>query len=345
MSQSTITVMDAASAAFSIPLVSLVIASLIVVTGVAISRRDAPGRTGPRASDSASLTTHAKYGREHRALAFAAIGVIGAVLIANILDGYVFNLVDVVAWWRYTTPLVAGTLSLIIVIGLIVGRGTTAPVVPVLPAARRTWLSFGPRWGLAAMGATALVLLVTTLAAGTASSADDRGRYIWLEIPVPNEPGIDAIRPWFFGWAYGVPVLVAAAVLIAASWSLLHVNAARPYIRPETVGAERHSRTRVAAGGVRIATAGMLLTLAGAWRLIADSGSISLVVDGENGGRPYEAAWRHAEFAVAAGWCAPILEIAAFVLLLLVVQNLGPARQVDRSSRRVGAPADAGSAR
>ena len=73
----------------------------------------------------------------------------------------------------------------------------------------------------------------------------------------------------FYGWAYGVPVLVCPTVLTTVTWAALHPNAARPYIRPETVTAERDARREVAVGTVRIATAGMLLALAGASRLMA----------------------------------------------------------------------------
>jgi hypothetical protein len=165
-----------------------------------------------------------------------------------------------------------------------------------------------------------LLLVATTIAAGATSAADGRGQYIWLEIPIPNEAEIDPIRLWYYGWAFGVPVLIALAALIVTTALALRVNAARPFIRPETVAAERGLRSEVASGAVAVATAGMLLALAGAWRLIARAGSgTQLWIEGQNGGDPYEAAWRYAELATAAGWLAPILEVTAFALLLLVI--------------------------
>ena len=165
------------------------------------------------------------------------------------MRGYLLNLFDlsmsdVVSWWRYATPVFSAFLGISVVLGLIVTRGTTPPEAPVLPAARRTWLSFSPRRGIIGASIALLVLVATTIAAGLASSPDGQGRYIWLAIPVPNEVAIDPIRPWFYGWAYGVPVLICVAVLTAVTWAVLHTNAARPYIRPETVTAERDAASR-----------------------------------------------------------------------------------------------------
>ncbi|WDH77403.1 hypothetical protein PTQ19_07535 [Microbacterium esteraromaticum] len=268
---------------------------------------------------------------EHRALSIGAIAVIVVFAIENVVRGYVLNLADIVEWWQYATPVFAAFLCLAVVLGLIVFRGTTPPERPVVPATRRTWMSFGPRAGLVGAGVALLALLATTIAAGLASSADERGRFIYLEIPVPNEQ-IDAIRPWFYGWAYGVPVIICLAALIAVAWATLQSNATRPFLRPETVGAEQTARVEVASGAVWIATAGMLLALAGAWRFIARAGSLSqLTVQGEGRSDSYEAVWRYAEFAVAAGWLAPVLEITAFALLIFVASRLRRTRALSRS--------------
>jgi len=123
---------------------------------------------------------------------------------------------------------------------------------------------------------------------------------------------------------------------------VLHTNATRPFMRPETVTAEREARREVAIGTVRIATAGMLLAPAGAWRFIASAGSTSsLVINGQNEGNSYEVAWRYAELATAAGWLAPVLEIAAFVLLLLVASSLRrrPAAKSEHAELKTGVEA------
>ena len=106
------------------------------------------------------------------------------------------------------------------------------------------------------------------------------------------------------------------------AFAALDRNAARPYLRPETVSAERASRRETARGTTLIVIAAVLLTLAGAWRLIASAGSGAyLTITGQNGDTPYDASWRFAEFAVAAGWFAPLLEVTAFTFLLVVAST------------------------
>ncbi len=302
-------------AAFSTPLVSLAIALMVAVVIIAFSS----SRSGHASmSESAVRPVRARYLPERRTLGIAAIAVVVVFVAENVVRGYLLNLIDVVAWWRFATPVACSFLTIAVLLVLIEVRGS-APEAPVVTGARRGWMSFGPRGGLIA-GCVALLLLVgTTIAAGFASAADGRGRHIWLEIPIPNEADIDPLRLTFYGWAFGVPVLIALAALVPACWAALHANASRPYIRPETVTGERALRREVASASVRIATAGMLLTLAGGWRLIASAGSGSqLWIDGQNAGLPYEAVWRYAELAAVAGWLAPALEIIAFVQLLLV---------------------------
>ena len=55
----------------------------------------------------------------------------------------------------------------------------------------------------------------------------------------PNEAAIDPIRLPFFGWTYGVPVLIGLAALAATSWAGLDRSSARPFTSPQTVTAER----------------------------------------------------------------------------------------------------------
>ena len=321
--------LELVAAAFSLPLFSLVIA-LLVAAGILVvaSRPRREDRGAEQLPEPVTRSVRTKYLPEHRALGIAAIAVIVLFAVESVVRGYLLNLIDLnlidhVSWLRYATPVFSALLGISVILGLIVTRGTTPPESPVLPAARRTWLSFSPRRGLVSASITLLALVATIITAGLASSPDGQGRHVWLVIPVPNEAAIDPIRVGFYGWAYGLPVLICLAVLTIVTWATLHTNAARPYIRPETVTAERDARREVAIGTVRIATAGMLLALAGASRLIASAGTVSrLTINGQNGGDPYEVAWRHAELAAAAGWLAPALEITAFVLLLLVASRL-----------------------
>ncbi|TFB93921.1 hypothetical protein [Cryobacterium luteum] len=253
----------------------------------------------------------------------AALTVIVVYAIENVVRGYLLNLADIVEWWQYAMPLFTASVGLIFMLGFLSLERGALSGQPVVSLARRTWTSFTSFPRLVGVGAASLALIATTVAAGLASSPDDLGRYILLAIPVPNVP-IDALRPWFYGWAYGVPVLVCLAALMVVTWAALRRNSLRPFLGPQTLVVEKRARVEVATGVVRIATASMLLALGGAFRFIDRAGSIAGLQVGGDGGRTdsYDLAWRYAEFAVAAGYLAPLLEIAAFVLLLLVVTGV-----------------------
>lgn len=325
MSHSILTLigpMDLAAAAFTLPLFSLVLA-VFIVAGILLVPRLRHRLGGPAAPDGTRLPAVTdRYRPEHRALGIGAIAVIVVYAVENVVRGYLLNLVDIVEWWQYATPVFTAVLCLAVGLALIVVRGTPEPERPVVPTARRSWLSFGPRAGLIGGACAVVALLATTIAAGLASSADDRGRFIYLEIPVPNTE-LEPLRPWFYGWDFGVPVLICLAALVLVTWATLRRNALRPYRRPETVTAERTARSQVASGAVAIATAATLLALGGAFRLIGRFGSMSqLTVGNDDGGATYEMTWRYAEFAAMAGALAPALEITAFALLLFVAIRL-----------------------
>lgn len=319
---------DVLDIAFSVPLFSLVAAALLTPLVIVVARlRDARRRPAPATTTDTGPAT-ARYRRERVMVGASAIFVIVAFAFAYVVPGYAWSLVDVVEWWKYATPVFAGCVSIAVVLAVILARGFTRPEQPVLSAAPRSWTSFGPRIGLIAAGLVTVALLWTTVAAGLASSADSNGRFIYLELTVPNAP-VDPVRPWFYGWSFGVPVLICVTALIAVTVGALHANAIRPFRRPDTVAAEQAARGAIASGIVRIATAGMLLSLAGAWRFIARAGMISSVGVGDGTvEHSYEMTWRYAEFALAAGWLAPVLEIIAFVLLLLVASRIRPAGSV-----------------
>jgi len=320
-------------AAFSVPLFSLFLAAVIVV-GACVIRRARGRRHSTRPAAPAAPSIAGRYGLERRALGVGAIGLIIVFAVENVLRGYVLDLVDVVPWWQYATPVFTAALCIAIVLCLIAFSGTVAPESPVAPTTRRTWTSFGPRVGILGASVALIALLGTTIAAGLASSPDDRGRYIYLQISVPNS-SIEPLRPWFYGWAYGLPVLVCLAALVAVTWATLRGNSLRPFLRPDTVGAEQSMRSEVASGTVSIAAAGTLLALGGAFRFIGHVGTISqLTVVRDGHSHSYQTVWRYADLAVATTWLAPALEIAAFVLLLVVASRLFRPRVVEQSDGR-----------
>lgn len=308
-------------AALSLPSVSLVLA-VVIAGGILLAPRGRSPQSRVRLDPSAARGVIARYTPEHRTLGIVAIGVIVAFITENLLSGYVLNLYGVVSWWRYATPVFAASLGLAVLLVVVATRGSAPAERPVIPAVRRTWLSFSTRVASAGAVLVVLALAVTTIAAGLASSNIGDGPYVYLEIAIPNET-IDPVRPWFYGWAYGVPVLVCLVALAAVAVGALHSNAVRAFLRPETVVAEQRERRDVANGITRVATGAALLALAGAWRFIADAGSTGqLSIQGDTGSDSYEAVWRYADLAIVGGWLAPALEIVAFVLLILVAAQL-----------------------
>ena len=315
------TVGDALAVFFSIPVTSLVIALFLALVCEVWASRAAYGRdTVVPISAQSIRSLRAKYRSAHALLAAVGIVIIVWFVGEVVVRGYLVVVPEELSWVRFVAPITGATLGLGIVLLQIVVSGSEAPEEPGTLVPRRTWASFSDPRDLIGAVCVALVLLTTTIAAGMAASADRWGVSNSVELPVPNLAMVDPIRLPFFGWAYGIPVLVSAGILLLVVAALLQKNASRSFIRPETVMAERIARRQVARGGVRIATAALLLALAASWRVIAGAGSVSsLEISGENDGRPYEVIWRFAEFATAAGWGAPIAEVVALTLLLLVV--------------------------
>ncbi|NQX26932.1 hypothetical protein HQQ81_06160 [Microbacteriaceae bacterium VKM Ac-2854] len=289
-----------------VPAVNLALAAVITVGILWRRRRGGQGVGADR--------------REERVLALAAFGVLLVYVVEYVLRGFVLDLVNIVEWWQYATPVVAAVVALAAV--LITLLHGPVPERPMSPSSRRTWLTFSSRAGLGAACGSFLGLVAVTVAAGSASSADTDGRFILLDLVAPNA-AMDAVQPWFYGWSFGVPVLIALAALAVVTAMALRANAARPFLRPETVLAEQASRRIVAAAVVRIATAGILLSLAGALRFVERAGTIGTVTFADTG-RSYETPWQWAEFAVIGGWLSPVLDVVAFVSLLLFAARLVP---------------------
>lgn len=312
---------DLVGAVFSSPAVSLAL-GIVLATLLALTPWWRDGRTAvTRLSRDEARTVVARYAPERRLLAVGALAVLGAGAIVEVLARHVLRLDDQVSWWRYATPVLATAVALAAVALAIAARRTRHATLPVVTGTRRTWLSFSPRGGLAGAGLALLALVLTTIASGSASSNVDGGPFVFLAIPAPNTD-VDPVRLWFFGWAYGLPVLLSCVLLVASVAWALSANATRPFLRRETVPAEHHERRRIAAGIAQVATGGVLLTLAAAWRFIGSAGRIGpLTIEGEG---TFEVVWRHADIARAAGAVAPAVEVAAVVLLVLSALAMRP---------------------
>ncbi|WP_424447607.1 hypothetical protein [Microbacterium arborescens] len=265
-----------------------------------------------------------RYAGEHVSLSIAGVAVALGFLFEFLFRGYVWD-GSGTSWWRVAAPLAVAFAGVAVALAFILTRGSGAAEHPVSPPVRRSWLSFSSPVSLTALAVTSLALLATTVAAGIASSPNGEGDWLWLVIPIPNAADVDPLRVSFYGWVYGVPALVGLGLLLLVVWRALDRNAVRSFLRPETVAIERAARRRTASGIVWLATGACLLALAAAWRLVGNAGSVTtLTIDDASGGTSYDVAWRYAELAAIAGGAAPIVEIVALCMLLVVGGSLVP---------------------
>ncbi|MCB8045630.1 hypothetical protein JM654_20160 [Microbacterium oxydans] len=313
-----------ALALLSMPWVSLILAALIAI-GISVSPLWR-ARTANRArlATTTSDRVSARYSPEHRALGVVALTMIAVVITESLVSGYAVNLNGVVSWWRYALPVFIAGVGVAVLIALIATRGTSSPERPVV-SARRTWLTFTSPIASACAAASILALTATTVLAGLASSNIDGGPYVFLEIDVPNET-IDPIRPWFYGWAYGVP----RPRLHRRTRRRGRRRAARQRGSPVPAGPRPSSPNSMNAATSRRASPGSRHQVrfshwrgrgASSRKRVPERRSRS---KGDGVNASYEAVWRYGEVAVVGGWLAPAVEIVAFVLLLLVSAQLCP---------------------
>lgn len=295
----------------------------LVIVGAILVVASPPRRSAARRALESPSSVLARHAPEQRALGVAALVIILVFLTEFALRGYVFTSSEVISWWRFATPIACAVVGLAVVFGVITTRGSSRAPSAVAFTVRRNWKTFSSRGDLTSLVAVSLGLVTTTVLGGVASTPDDRGQSAWLEIPIPNEPDVEPIRVIFYGWAYGVPVLLSLVALIPLIWAALDRNAARAFLNPETVASERSARRTTAAMTTRIGAASVLLALGEAWDFIAVAGSGSQLteVQADGGSATYEVAWRFSELAVAAGWIAPLLEVTALALLLFAAYS------------------------
>lgn len=333
-----LTPLEIIDAAFSSPvgrlIAALLVAALILATTSRRSRRQ--DGSSARRQDAG---VERQYAAERRGLAVVALMVLVVFLAEFIVRGYLVTGISL-PWWRFATPLIVAMIGSATVAALITTRGMPRVTEAMTPTPRRGWRSFSSRRALTGAGVAILLLIVTTVGAGSASSTDDDGRYTMLTIPVPNAPDIDPLRFPFYGWAYGIPVLFGLAALILTTGVLLHLNAARRYQRTGAIAAETVARRHTARDAVTLLTASILVTVAEAWRQIAGVGTVSsLTIVGVNGDLSYETPWRLAALASALRWCAPVLEVLAMaVLLVLAVSALRGQRVPEAASTAQASP-------
>lgn len=241
------------------------------------------------------------------------VGLVGSIVVVvarTFVEVFFFFGVEPwsVVWWQFAvSPAVAALV--IVVTGVLLASRSPKPLVPITPIVRRHWLSFTVGYDKVLLTVLLAVTAAVGIAAGLASSPDAEGRYALILQPGGGYGS-------FFGWAYSVPLLLALIALIAALAWALHVNAARPYLRPGTVADENETRRSMASVLSKLATAAILIALGGALRFIGGSGMSGSAVDLPDYGQIMLTTGYQA-FAPAISGLGGLLEIWAVVLLLL----------------------------
>lgn len=281
---------------FSDQIAPLAIASLLVVVLV-IARRLSP---------SLKRHTYSRISNKFRVLSIAVIvaWAFGYAAVA------VFFSAPRVLWWENALPVTVAALGMFAL--LLVGK--SAADVPTVQGSvvRRTWRSFCPTWLPVSTAVLAFLLIALTLAAGAASSPDDEGKYVLLEFKMGGG------STNFYGWTYGVPVLVAMILMLSMTILNLRAVALPRFQSPATVVTETAQRRDASFVLSALALGTMLLTLGGALRRTAGGGlgwsGVELAGTGE-------VFWSGAGFTAIAPtmlWVSQGLCLIGFVLLLLI---------------------------
>ena len=182
------------------------------------------------------------------------------VIVALFVAGYFMN--SLVGLPVALAPALGGAA------GLLLYSATPPRLIAVEPdAAReasltpRTPLSFVPPMGASLLAATAIVQIVFLIFAGVTSSRDESGRYRVIAFQTADSASDSSP---YAGWFYGVPLLVATGILVAATLLALWRMSSTPAL-PQRELAEvdagwRRATNRIV---VTISIAALLLQLGG----------------------------------------------------------------------------------
>ncbi|RLQ81112.1 hypothetical protein D9V28_15340 [Mycetocola zhadangensis] len=176
------------------------------------------------------------------------------------------------ATWIYAIPLVAGSLA-VVALAILSVQAPKALGVREVDVAPRTLWSFGSRWWFAGWYTLTALLLATAVVCGLTSSTDELGRHTMLVLDV----GSHQAGTSFFGWAFGVPVLVASVLLLvighlAISQTVRPAVSADPKQRALDIAsrcAEIRTIVAVAAGATAFVLGAVLLFVAGSAGMVA----------------------------------------------------------------------------
>jgi len=253
-------------------------------------------------------------------------GTAAAVIIACLVDligRALWVRFPVVAWWSFALPLVVAAL----------GVGATALVStpsvrstgePTLVGVRRSWLSFASTSAVWISGVLATAVLMTTLCSGSVSSLDEFGRNVFIDF---GDTGVTT----FYGWSYGLPVLVGLALITVMTVIALARIAAPPFVSAVSFATERRARRVVSNAVLSLAAAALALAWGGALQLIGQAGSSSAGVGIPGVG---EFSWSpgYSSFAGIFLWGGWAMEVISLVILFALIVGVVPFDLAARSS-------------
>lgn len=281
-----------------LPLLALLAAVVVVV--VAVTRRPLPAP-----SEAADAARRHALGVNIAAWAALAVlpGVIGLVAVP------LFRLTGASLYAGVVTGLYPATAGLLFLGVHAIGERTWPRPTG---AVRRAHLSprdaqRGPRWLRRLTWAWAGLLLVTLVAAGATSS---NGRAVSVAYATN---GVQTASP-YPGWFYGVPLLVAAALVLVATEGVLRLISRRPAVvdaDPAYDAASRRLSAHRALRGTQLVlalTEAGVLGIAGAALSSVDRGALGGVIGGLGlliGLAGFVAAVLPAQPAVQAAWPTP----------------------------------------
>ncbi|ROP74521.1 hypothetical protein [Curtobacterium sp. PhB115] len=183
-------------------------------------------------------------------------------------------------WWPDTLPLAAGIIA--VAVTAVATRSERAHrhgALPVVDFRRRSAFSIAAPSAIAGAATAFIAVVVTVVAAGVVSSPDELGRYTEFTMAV----GDGSAGTLFFGWYFGVPVLIGAVVLVALTWAGLARVARPPLVADERSGDEWLRRQR-ASDLLRTATAALCVTLGSSWTMIAGASQLRTSLRGTEAG-------------------------------------------------------------
>ncbi|MGV8851310.1 MAG: hypothetical protein ACOH1M_01930 [Rhodoglobus sp.] len=227
------------------------------------------------------------------------------------------------AWWRYPLPLVVAVVVMTVVM-VRVATGTVTVEAPVLSMKPRGWASFAGRNELASAASVLGALVSVSLFAGVHSITDKFGLHTLISGPRPvgvSDASWDVYgATTFYAWAYSVPVMVAAVLLAAQVWWVLHTISTRPFTSRATVDAETRERTRASSVLLRLFIATVLLPLGGALHLIGQAAMFPNVISGPDAGE-YLVPLGYASFAPALAVIGAVLQALALLILVAAIHG------------------------